>query len=49
LREKVSASFFAKKEAKKPLFTAGCGTGIAPTRRSKSFLVTFFQKSNCFT
>jgi hypothetical protein len=39
-------SFSEEKEAKRLLFTAGCDTGIAQAPRSKSFLVTFFQKSN---
>jgi hypothetical protein len=42
--KEVSASFFAKKEAKKLLFIAGCGDGVATARRIKSFLVLFFKK-----
>jgi hypothetical protein len=38
-----SSSFFAKKEPKKLLFTAGFGDAVAIARRSKSFLVLFFK------
>jgi hypothetical protein len=44
---KVSASFL-KKRSKKLLLLGGAGTSGATTPRSKSFLVTFFQKSNFF-
>jgi hypothetical protein len=44
----ASASFFEKKEAKKlSLLRALAPTAPTPTV-NKSFLVTFFQKSNCF-
>jgi hypothetical protein len=48
LRKKVRTSFFEKKEAKKLLLLGGRGGVCANARRSKSFLVTFFQKSNFF-
>jgi hypothetical protein len=46
-----STSFFEKKEAKKLLIRfARCLPGYRQNRakRTKSFLVTFFQKSNVF-
>jgi hypothetical protein len=33
-----------KKKQKKLLFAGGYGTGVATTRRSKSFLLLFFKK-----
>jgi hypothetical protein len=49
-QEKVSASFFEKKEAKKLLLTAGFFTRVATTPRTKSFLLPragglFFKKA----
>jgi hypothetical protein len=51
---KVAASrdlhkrFFFEKKKQKTFAPAGSGNGVAYARRSKSFLVTFFQKSNVF-
>jgi hypothetical protein len=39
-----STSFFAKKEAKTRLFTVGCGTAQAKSRRKQKFFASFFQK-----
>jgi NodT family efflux transporter outer membrane factor (OMF) lipoprotein len=47
-RKKVSASFFAKKEAKKLLFTAGVGADGATTRKDQKFFGSFFQKRTAF-
>jgi hypothetical protein len=33
-----------KKEAKKRLFTVGCGTAQAKSRRKQKFFASFFQK-----
>jgi len=43
-----SSSFFEKKEPKKLFRSASRGVENARGPKSKSFLVTFFQKSNCF-
>jgi hypothetical protein len=48
LSKEVSASFFAKKEAKKLLFTAGCGTGRASAHGKQKFFGSFFQKRTAF-
>jgi hypothetical protein len=48
LVKEVSASFFAKKEAKKLLFTAGCGTGRASAHGKQKFFGSFFQKRTAF-
>jgi len=50
-KKKGRTSFFAKKEAKKLLITAafeGPNCGRSKAGVNKSFLVTFFQKSNFF-
>jgi hypothetical protein len=50
-RKKVRTSFFAKKEAKKlssPAAFEGPNCGRSKAGVNKSFLVTFFQKSNFF-
>jgi hypothetical protein len=44
----VSASFFAKKEAKKLLFAAGLGTAVARARSDQKFFASFFQKRSSF-
>jgi hypothetical protein len=43
-KSKASASFFAKKEAKKLLFVGGCGAGRASARSEQKFFASFFQK-----
>jgi hypothetical protein len=40
----VSASFFAKKEAKKLLFTVGCGDADANAPVQQKFFGYFFSK-----
>jgi hypothetical protein len=45
--KKVSGRFFVKKLRKKLLLWVA-GRLQRRAKRSKSFLVTFFQKSNCF-
>jgi hypothetical protein len=45
-RRRIKRFFFEKKK-QKTFALAGIGTSRANARRSKSFLVTFFQKSNC--
>jgi hypothetical protein len=45
--ENKQAALF-KKSAQKFLLTGGIGTCGVNAPKSKSFLVTFFQKSNCF-
>jgi hypothetical protein len=45
---KASKRFFFEKKKQKTFAPAGVGTGPAKAHVSKSFLVTFFQKSNCF-
>jgi hypothetical protein len=45
---KDSASFFAKKEAKKLLFAAGCGIGVANAPSEQKFFGSFFQKRTSF-
>jgi hypothetical protein len=48
LKTEESASFFAKKEAKKLLFSVGCGADHANARRKQKFFASFFQKrSSC--
>jgi hypothetical protein len=48
--EKGSKNFFFvnKKEAKKTLLVWTALVETPGAQKSKSFLVTFFQKSNCF-
>jgi NodT family efflux transporter outer membrane factor (OMF) lipoprotein len=48
MKGKVSASFFAKKEAKKLLFAGGGGTAIAKARSEQKFFASFFQKRSAF-
>jgi hypothetical protein len=48
IREEVSASFFAKKEAKKLLFAAGCGFCRANAHGTQEFFASFFQKRSAF-
>jgi hypothetical protein len=49
MRSEGSASFFAKKEAKKLLFAAGCGTVRANAHVKQKFFGSFFQKRTaCF-
>jgi hypothetical protein len=45
---KGSASFFAKKEAKKLLFAAGCGATWANAHRKQTFFGYFFSKKYGF-
>jgi hypothetical protein len=45
-RKAEESASFLKKRSKKLLLTAGLGNEVAKARQSKSFLVTFFQKSN---
>ncbi len=44
LKKSKASGSFLKKRTKKLLFTAGVGTTVATTRRTKSFLLLFFQK-----
>jgi hypothetical protein len=41
-------SFSEEKAAKRRFMTVGFGIDVAKPTGTKSFLVTFFQKSNCF-
>jgi hypothetical protein len=45
---KSEVTFFGKKVTKKTSAPVGVGAFFAKARRTKSFLVTFFQKSNFF-
>jgi hypothetical protein len=47
-RRQVRTSFFEKKEAKKLLVLETVSVKSPVSQYSKSFLVTFFQKSNFF-
>jgi len=44
VRTEASASFFAKKEAKKLLIAGGCGACSKRARSEKKFFASFFQK-----
>jgi hypothetical protein len=51
---KEGKRFFFEKKAPRPgkqktFAPAGVGDSVAETLRTESFLVTFFQKSNCFS
>jgi len=48
MRKKVRTSFFEKKEAKKLLLIETVLVEPPVAQTNKSFLVTFFQKSNFF-
>ncbi len=48
MEREESASFFAKKEAKKLLFAGGFGTCRARTYCKQTFLASFFQKRSAF-
>jgi hypothetical protein len=48
LETDVSASFFAKKEAKKLLYAGGCGTQRANAHGHQKFFASFFQKRSAF-
>jgi hypothetical protein len=47
-KSQASASFFEKKEAKKLSLLRAVAPSEQTPPVNESFLVTFFQKSNCF-
>jgi hypothetical protein len=46
---KESKRFFFEKKKQKTFAPAGVGSGVATTRRSKSFFASFFSKKEALT